>query len=36
MMVTESLLMQALLGSVLNGKKGGKAYNEMIKELNRG
>lgn len=35
-MVTESLLMQAMLGGVLNGKKGGVHYTKMIKELNRG
>lgn len=34
--VTDSTLMQALLGSVLGGKKAAEHYNKMIKDLNRG
>lgn len=34
--VTESTLMQALLGAVMGGKGGAKQYSEMIKDLNRG
>lgn len=34
--VTESMLMQACIGSVMNGKAGTKNYNQMIKDLNRG
>lgn len=34
--VTESTLMQACIGAVLNGKKGGKHYKQLIKDLNRG
>jgi hypothetical protein len=34
--VTESTLMQALLGAVMGGKGGAKQYTDMIKDLNRG
>jgi hypothetical protein len=34
--VTQSTLMQACIGSVMNGKKGGKHYQEMIRKLNGG
>lgn len=35
-LVTESTLMQACIGAVMNGRAGAKHYNELIKELNRG
>ncbi|XCX10862.1 tail length tape measure protein [Salmonella phage BAU.Micro_SLP-22] len=35
-MVTESTLMQACIGAILNGKKGSKHYQKLIKDLNRG
>lgn len=35
-LVTESTLMQALLGAVMNSKKGGKHYNKLIKGLSDG
>lgn len=34
--ITESSLMEACIGAVMNGKKGRKHYNELIKDLNRG
>jgi len=34
--VTQSTLMQACIGSVLNGKKGGQHYQEMIRKLSSG
>lgn len=34
--VTESTLMQACIGAVMNGKKGGAHYKNLIKDLNRG
>jgi hypothetical protein len=34
--VTQSTLMQACIGSVMNGKKGSKHYQEMIRKLNGG
>ncbi|QPB12569.1 hypothetical protein [Providencia phage PSTCR9] len=34
--VTQSLLMQSCIGAVLNGKKGGKEYQKLIKELSDG
>ena len=34
--VTQSTLMQACIGAVMNGKKGGKHYNDMIRNLQRG
>jgi len=34
--VTESTLLQACIGSVMNGKEGTRHYNKLIKELNRG
>ncbi|QMV34314.1 tail assembly chaperone [Salmonella phage vB_SentM_sal2] len=34
--VTQSLLMQSCIGAVLNGKKGGKEYKKLIKELSDG
>jgi len=36
LIVTESTLMQACIGAVMNGKAGTKHYNQMIKDLNRG
>ncbi|AKJ73901.1 tail length tape measure protein [Salmonella phage 35] len=30
------LLMQSCIGAVLNGKKGGKEYKKLIKELSDG
>jgi hypothetical protein len=35
-LVTESTLMQACIGAVMNGKKGGAHYRKLIKDLNRG
>lgn len=35
-MVTESTLLQALLGSVMNGKNGGAHYKKLIKGLSDG
>lgn len=34
--VTQSTLMQACIGSVMNGKKGGKHYQELIRKLQSG
>lgn len=34
--VTESTLMQACIGAVMNGKKGGKHYQELIRNLSSG
>ena len=34
--ITQSVLMQACIGSVINGKNGGKQYQKLIKELQRG
>ncbi|WP_458321528.1 hypothetical protein [Providencia sp. CRPN22473] len=34
--VTQSLLMQSCIGAVLNGKKGGKEYQKLIKGLSDG
>ncbi len=33
--VTESTLMHACIGAVMNGKAGAKHYSGLIKELNR-
>lgn len=34
--VTESLLMQGCIGTIMNGKKGSKHYQEMIRKLSDG
>ena len=35
-MATEAILMQAVVGSALNPKEGGKAFQKMIKEMTSG
>lgn len=35
-LITESALMEACIGAVMNGKKGRTHYNKLIKDLNRG
>ena len=35
-LATEAILMQAVVGSALNPKEGGKAFQKMIKEMTSG
>jgi hypothetical protein len=35
-LATEAILMQAVVGSAMNPKEGGKAFQKMIKEMTSG